>query len=249
MSLNITEKYHKYKLKYLNAKQHGGAGATPEHIMDVIELYNKTLNLYILYRFRYDNTKDLIDLGGLSDKIYKLNESVKNKYNEYYIKNLLTSSPEDLLKFKSEKVDPNKSSRLVFTLRQDTTKIIKNLLLINNESADDIEKYINFLKVNELSDKPVFDEIYQKCIQIKGLVTKGSNTFKKNKENEDLDIIRNNTNQLINIIGDDFDKTLDNLGIKANNIEEKTNELLDRLFKECFKLVSKKLETDFCKFT
>lgn len=244
MSLDFKDKYQKYKSKYFLAKQLVGGGMTPEDTMDVIELYNKTSNLYILYRFRYDNTKDLIDTTDLSDKFFTLSKQVKDDYQEYYIKDLL-----EMTNIKEMVRNPNTSRKIIFTLRQDTTKVIKNLLLINNESIDMINNYIIFMKNNNLHNRDkVYSEIYEKCLQIKGLVTKGTTRFNDNKTLNELDTIRNITNKIINIIGNDYDNTMENLGIKSNNINEINNDLLDRLFKTSFKLLSKKIDNGFCNY-
>ena len=92
MSSKYELKADKYKMKYHKLKllmQQGGLfELSNNQIMDLIELYDKTYNLYVLYRFRYDNTKPLIDFHELTNFIFKARTHTKYDYSHYYIKDL-----------------------------------------------------------------------------------------------------------------------------------------------------------------
>lgn len=262
----IKEKYQKYKLKYLNIKQKGGTDPlpsnedisiiipiktlTPDVLMAIIVLYNKLLYSYILYRFRYDNTHTLIDIADLSDKIFILlqNKSIKDQYKNKYIKNLLDLPKEEIDKLIQEPYEPLNPNRIVFTLRKDTATVLRDLYLINNESIKTINNYINFLNNYNLKTGP-YSEIYEKCLQIKGLVAPGITPFIPNKIETELDKIRNESSIIINIIGDDFNNTMNNLGIKPNNLNEEKNDVLNRLFKTNFRALTKMLDSNFCNYS
>jgi len=261
----MKEKYKKYKLKYLNIKQKGGDDPlplnegtntiipvntlTPDVLMAIIVLYNKLLYSYILYRFRYDNTQNLIDITDLSDKIFMLtqNKSMKDQYNKKYIKNLLDLPKEEIEQLIGEPYEPLNPNRIVFTLRKDTATVLRDLYLINNESIKTINNYIIFLNNYNLKTGP-YSEIYEKCLQIKGLVTPGITPYIPNEIVTDLDKIRNESSQIINIIGDDYTNTMNNLGIKQNNLNQEKNDILNRLFKTNFRALSKMLDSNFCNY-
>ena len=248
-NIDYSRKCLKYKQKYLNLKQRGGDMSETEKeknhkIIDIIELYDKTMNLYSVYRIRYDNTKNLINFIDLSNLIfnYKRNLNIKEIYKNLYINNLL----------ELEKISDKNKEQLIFTLRQDTTKIIKELAYPNNEALSIIRNYIQFFNNNNLSKLPVYSEIYEKCINIKGLVELGTVPFNLESKIEEavqnnldiLDIIRINTNGILNIIGNDYDNTINNInGNKQNDLNDNDNNKIDKLFKDCFDNI-KKLLTD-----
>ena len=256
-SHEMQEKYQKYKTKYLNIKQKGGQPIdilsvkklTPDILMAIIVLYNKLLYSYTLYRFRYDNTRNLIDITGLSDKIFIINnhQSLKDQYKQKYIKDLISLSEEDITKLIQEPSEPFSPNKIIFTLRKDTATVIRDLYLINNESIKNINNYIDLLKKYNLI-KGQYSEIYEKCLQIRGLVTPGITPLIQNNIETSLDKIRYDSSEIINIIGDDYDNTMNNLGNKPNNLNDDKNDLLNGLFKTCFKELSKILESNFCNY-
>jgi len=236
-------KAEKYKMKYHRLKlenQLGGAIVTNNYIMDLIELYDKTYNLYVLYRFRYDNTLPLIDIIKLSNLIAEHKENTQHNYDHYYIKDILNcDNIQHLLE--------TKFNNVVFTLRQDTTKVIRNMLLLNNDSVNMIKVYIVFIsKILENYDKDtenkeIIQEIYDKCIQIKGLVSLENLDFVPMKEPpKDLNGIRYKTNYIINIIGNDYENAVKDLTTK-NELKDPINNQLDGLFKDCFGEIHKLL--------
>lgn len=246
-STEMQNKYQKYKLKYINLKQNGGVlpvtELTPDILMAIIILYNKTLFIYTLYRFRYDNTKNLIDITDLSNKIFSVNQNkvIKDQYKLKYIDNLLSLPDDKITELIKEPSTPFSPNRLVFTLRKDTATVIRHLFLINNESIKVINDYINLLERHNLIAGQ-YSELYGKCLQIRGLVVPGTTPVLSNQELTELDVIRNESSKIINIIGDDYDNTIMNQGHKANNLSDDKNELLDELFNKCFKGLSKILE-------
>jgi len=56
-------------------------------------------------------------------------------------------------------------------------------------------------------------------------------------------MIRYWTNKVINLIGDDYNNTLQNVSKNIpNNLNDKTNKQLDELFRDCFKTVENLLD-------
>lgn len=247
-STGMQDKYQKYKLKYINLKQDGGllpvTELTPDVLMAIIILYNKTLFIYTLYRFRYDNTKNLIDITDLSNKIFSINQNkvIKDQYKLKYIDNLISLPDQKITELIKEPSTPLSPNRLIFTLRKDTATVIRHLYLINNESIKVINDYINLLEKHNLISGQ-YDELYGKCLQIRGLVVPGTTPVLPNQEVTELDLIRNESSKIINIIGDDFDNTIMNHnGHKANNLSDDKNKLLNNLFNNCFNGLSKILK-------
>lgn len=222
--------------------------------MAIIVLYNKLLYSYTLYRFRYDNTHNLIDITDLSDKIFILlqDKVLKDYYMKKYIKNLLDLPDEKIKELLGEETNPLNPNKIIFTLRKDTATVLRDLYLINNESLNTINKYIKFLenynlKPGNYSDN--YSEIYLKCLQIRRLVAPDTTEFKPQEEKTVLDIIRNESSQIINIIGNDFNNTINNFGIKSNNLNEKDNDIINRLFKTNFRALTRLLDNNMCKLT
>lgn len=216
--------------------------------MAIIVLYNKLLYSYTLYRFRYDNTQNLIDITDLSDKIFILLQDtvLKKYYMEKYIKNLLTLPDEQIKELIKEETNPLNPNKIIFTLRKDTATVLRDLYLINNESLNTINNYINFLEKHNLKTYN-YSEIYLKCLQIKRLVAPDTTEFKPPEEKTVLDKIRNESSQIINIIGNDFNNTINNFGIKSNNLNEKDNDIINRLFKTNFRALTRLLDNNMCK--
>lgn len=239
------QKFHskalKYKIKYTQLKKMLQTGGDDHRIMDIIELYDKTYNLYLLYRFRYDNTMPLHDLTKLSNDVFTRKTSLKVKYQTYYIPNITDTKPDALSTLISEK-DGN--GRVLFTLRQDTTKLIKELLLLNNESVAKVKVYLDFL-TSILSDQSipepeVYEEIHNKTTQINGLVASGKTDFKISSFDDicrldKLNKIRYNTNLILNLLGNDFDNIQKRITTKEPiQLDPRINAQLDVLFSTCF---------------
>ena len=231
MSCEMQNKYLKYKSKYNQLKQHGGKLSNVE-VIGLCELFDKTLNLYKLFRFRYDNTPTVLNISDLNDKVYKNKEDheVKAEYNKLYLPNLLSMS-----------TLPHLES-VAFTLRQDTTKLILNIFLLSGASVDKIKVYMTFIEKHNLKKDPVFAEIYDKCTQLAGLVSQGDVVFKETPGLKGVDLIRQISNKIINLIGNDFDVSLQNFKTSSpNNMDLKLRQQLNDLFKECFDLIAASL--------
>jgi len=239
-------KAQKYKMKYVDLKnklQYGGTGTefNSHHIMDIIELYRKTLNLYVLYRFRYDNNLPLINLDLLGNLVFKFESMTSCDYKNYYITDLLDNkNVKELLETDAD------ITRMLFTLRQDSTKIIRNILLVNKESVSKINKFIKFIETHKLTElKPhgnEFSEIHDKCIQILCLVSSRSSIYNNMESTDSLDILRNKTNMILNIIANDFERYVSVTSGNLNNISEDLNNKLQSLFLECFEEITKELK-------
>ena len=218
----LQQKANKYKMKYLALKQKGGnsnniqrGGAymgeknNIQFQLGLIELYDKTLNEYLIYRFRYGSSCTLFDIQDLSNQIYRLRESAKYAYTSFYIPNLMDQAPEFLTKHLTSVIDHYK---VLFTLRQDTTKLLKDVILINTEAVAKVDKYIEFLdtllrmtketKIENLTEN--LNEIQGKCNQIRGLVVDASTPFVPPEIKDSLDLIRRDTNAAMNEIGNDI---------------------------------------------
>jgi len=234
--------YLKYKNKYMRLKQLGGNGVlTARDKINYIELYDKTLSLYFLYRIRYDNTKDMIsDVNDSNNKIHTLKNELKDAYNTYYIKNLLSLSKSEIDILLRDNRDG-----VIFTLRRMTNSLIHNLYLIGPESISNVEKFLTFFAENNLND-PEFSEINNKCVQLKNLVTPSITPFTEIDESTltDDNKVRYYTNKITNIIGNTNSQTLINYSThKPNNIDEQLNNILDGLFRKSFKIILDVLNT------
>ena len=219
----LQQKANKYKMKYLALKQKGGKSNSIQRggaymgetnniqfQLGLIELYDKTLNEYLIYRFRYGSNCTLFDIQDLSNQIYRLRESAKYAYTSFYIPNLMDQPNKVLEDHLQSVIDHYK---VLFTLRQDTTKLLKEVILINTEAVAKVEKYIKFLdKLIDMTKNTQIPalienlkEIQGKCNQIKGLVLAGTTEFVAATINDSLDLIRNETNFIMNAIGNDID--------------------------------------------
>lgn len=217
--------------------------------MAIIVLYNKLLYSYTLYRFRYDNTHNLIDITDLSNKIFILlqDKVLKEYYMKKYIKNLLDLSDKEIKELLGEKTNPLNPNKIIFTLRKDTATVLRDLYLINNESLNTINKYIIFLEKHNLMTND-YSEIYLKCLQIKGLVTPDTTEFKPPEGKTVLDKIRNESSQIINIIGNDFNNTINNFKTKnPNNLNETVNKTINDLFIKNFESLTNILDNNMSK--
>ena len=235
MNGNYYEKYLKYKNKYLQVtgglRQNvlrGGSGI--DETIAVVELFNKAFNSYIVYRFRFQNAKPIIKefegstLVQLSNLVLQKKNSldVKSVFSQYYSKDL------------TNVVDRN---IILFTLRQDTTKVIKSMLLLDNDAKTQIQELKRILqsKENEIKNGPNgeadYVELIGKCNLIEAMAdpfTLASFTEAQNPQG--LDILRQLTNKIIMLIAN---------AKKDGNVELSAcaNEDLDNLFRECFKLI------------
>ncbi len=239
MSGNYYEKYLKYKNKYLQItggiQKHflrgGNENSSINNTIAIIELYNKAFNSYIVYRFRFPNAKPIIkDFEGgslvqLSNLVLqkKNDEQIKAVFSQYYAKDLTNMNDRNII---------------LFTLRQDTTKVIKSMLLLDNDAKIQIKQLKNLLisKQNEIKNDPNgeadYIELMGKCDLIETMadpITKA--TFTEAINPQGLDILRQLTNKIIMLIAN---------GKKDGNIELSAcaNEDLDNLFRECFKLIN-----------
>ena len=232
------QKAEKYRMKYeqlkLSIQQGGLFELSNRQIMDLIELYDKTYNLYVLYRFRYDNTRPLLDFTDLSNLINKARINTKYEYSHYYIKDLLEKDDIDTLIRKQK-------NHVLFTLRQDTTKLLRNVLLLNTESVSNVQSYIDLLA--KFQEDKEFAEIYGKCLQINGLVATGISFFESMGPGTELDIVRDESNHIINIIGNDYENTVRNkVSKQPNHLHDDPNDQLQRLFVSCFARISSELK-------
>ncbi len=141
---NYYEKYLKYKNKYLKNKNNTGSGILPilSDIIAIIELYNKAFNSYIVYRFRFPNAKPIITniegttLVNLSNLVFEMKNlpEIKQTFNEYYYKDLTEANFDEIKDGEPVYERP----KILFTLRQDTTKVIRNMLLLNADAKKQI---------------------------------------------------------------------------------------------------------------
>jgi hypothetical protein len=228
---NYYSKYKKYKLKYekLQNKYNRTGGLIVDEekikkVIDIIELYNKAFNSYVVYRFRFNHMFGLIPfLNELSDFVHTMinDENVKKYFKNYYVENF------------QDETDRNKR---LFSLRQQTTKIIKQMLLKNKEAEENINKLKLDISNNlmpeagkEIEQKSEQDELMSKCNLISLLVSTNDNfKFKEMSEPKDLDILRNLTNKIIYKLGTHTD---DNEKNNSLNCE------LNNLFNQCFGLI------------
>ena len=241
---NYLEKYLKYKAKYLNLNQSGGGYVfilpiddLQIQLLSIIELYNKTFNLYNICRIRNNSSTLLseIEFQDLSDLIeqIKSNSKISALYNE----NSISLD-------KSMQINNVDKSKFIFTLRQETTKLIKHLSF--PVKSIDISKFTELISINIKKERAkgqkdsIFikdlEELLSKCDQLLGLITSGFTHFIINSV-EGLDILRQATNQIINLIGNSVDhynkyKTLDQTMIPEIN----------SLFRKCFNLIFTELE-------
>ena len=160
--MNYDKKYEKYKQKYMQAKynMHGGVVTlTVNDAIGIVELYNKFINAYLIYRARFDNTMPLKDFTALSNIVHKIStqKQVKDEYDKFFVNSL------DDIRQLMESYDPGDSDRkakILFSLRQQTTKLIRLLVLINNESIEQVRQYTEFLKPLKDNDSNTIHSIF-----------------------------------------------------------------------------------------
>jgi hypothetical protein len=236
------QKYLKYKTKYTDLKGgyvrnlSGGNGEVAssdsiDNTIAVVELFNKAFNSYIVYRFRFQNAKAiitdfeggrLVDLSNLVvDK--KNNPQVKGTFDRFYKKDL-------------KSVTDNNS--ILFTLRQDTTKVIKNMLLLDKDAKNQISELKTLLqsKQQNITNPADFIELIAKCELIEKLADPVNRAEYSPAVNpQGLDILRDKTNQIIQLIANA--KNNGRLELACGD-----NDTLDRLFRECFSEIYKLLK-------
>jgi hypothetical protein len=247
-NFNFEQKYLKYKQKYVRLSQSGGnyminnqhiSEQNALSILGIIELYNKTLNLYQICRFR-NNNNSLISESTFSDlhniiQMLLQNGTIHAYFNTAYITD-----------FQMNEID--RLEHVLFTLRQITTKYIKGLLMPLGGAQEciamigKIETYKEFF-LKDVTDqltqeyiKKAFDELIAKCKELGGLVTPSITPFEKKEGIKGLEIIRSDTNNIINIIGNNVSYYSANYTMQQSDIQE-----LNRLFIACFTNITREL--------
>jgi hypothetical protein len=190
-----------------------------DKLIALIELYNKAFNTYVVLKFRtgqeISNEKSLIKL---SDKIITIttNKMVKKQFNSFYIED------------KKEIEASSDRKRVLFSLRQKTTKVIKHLLLKGKESRYLMDELVELLnkKKDVINNQTDYEELIGKCNLIYTLLQGSPSEPKETIEpgEDGLDILRYKTNMAIYSV--------------ASNKKELASEVL----KECFEMISKSLD-------
>lgn len=236
--MSYEEKYQKYKQKYMQAKYNkmkgGAVSLTVGDAIGIIELWHKFLYSYYIYRARFDNTMPLKDFTALSNLMFRLSQQpkVKAEFNEMYLSDL-----EQMIKNKQYADALSKErGKLIFTLRQDTTRLIRSLILINDAARAEVEMYLDFLKSGSVPKESDFKELLGKCVQLEGLVSPGeTDVIVIGGDRAGLDRIRDLTNLLLKQLGDTYDSTVENMGMRANNLDDKVNRELDKTINLCLR--------------
>lgn len=186
---NNLDQYIKYNI---NNKKGGASGTNNQIDVDIdnvgiVELYNKLYNIYIIYRFRFNNSANLnISFINLSDiiKTFKTTMKTKDEYDIKYIKSL-DKCTETIIKFKKDSDNTysinnninNEESytynNILFTFRQITTHIIKDMLLTDLKNQDVMENIIKALYIFKI---------------IKYSLAKNENEFYTNLSENKIDI-------------------------------------------------------------
>ena len=203
--------------------------------LGLIELFYKTYNLYKLYRIRYDNTLPLLHflsdddvrytLPRLQYKIAELEKSMKAQIDSLYIDDILNIT--DTSKLSEDSI--------LYTLRIDTTHLISEMVFNNKFSRKLCKPYedkISKIVVSFPTISSELNEIKEKVRQINGLISSGITSLDDSAMLEDVgdgfNPIRNGTNLIINIIGDNN---------ATSTIDNNYNHRLNDLFKFCFKII------------
>jgi len=243
--MSYEEKYQKYKQKYMQAKYNkmkgGAVSLTVDDAIGIIELWHKFLYSYYIYRARFDNTMPLKDFTALSNLMFRLSQSpkVKTKFNEMYIKNL-EENIKDVSEEKTGDLDtllnPENRNRFIFTLRQNTTKLIRSLIFVDDAAFAEVDMYLRFLQSDLIPRDSEYKELIEKCKQLKGLVSPGeTERFVIEGDRVGLYRIRDLTNLLLKQLGDTYDSTVENMGMRANNLDDRVNRELDRTINLCLR--------------
>ena len=236
--MSYEEKYQKYKQKYMQAKYNkmkgGAASLTVDDAIGIIELWHKFLYSYYIYRARFDNTMPLKDFTALSNLMFRLSQQpkVKEEFDKMYLSDL-----EQLIKNKQyPEVVKMEQRKLIFTLRQDTTRLIRSLILINDAARAEVVMYLDFLKSESVPTGSDFKELLEKCVQLEGLVSPGkTEVIGIEGDRVGLDKIRDLTNSLLKQLGDTYDSTVENMGMRPNSLEYEANHKLDKTINLCLR--------------
>ena len=170
-----------------------------ETIIALIELYNKAFNTYIVWKFRggaaIDNEAALIPL---SNKIMHLmrDEGVSNTFKNKYIED------------NAEIEKSQDREKVLFSLRQKTTKVIRYLLLKGLESRILVSMLVNLLNnkkdlISQNNDGADYKELIEKCELISTLFSGAQPKYTPMQitdKSDKFDKIRNLTNEAIALV-------------------------------------------------
>ncbi len=196
--ISYESKYLKYKEKYLNllskVEMRGGNPVPTDKMIAIIELYTKAFNTYIVWKFRggspiLNETGCLIDL---SNRIVSLmrDPAVKQVFKSKFIEDndaILSSGDRD---------------RVLFSLRQKTTKVIRYLLLKGAESRVQMQTLVDLLNakkalISQGGRESDYNELVGKCSLISTLYDGNVVPYSPTPESDPLDYLRNLTNKAI----------------------------------------------------
>ncbi len=228
------QKYLKYKNKYLemkggsrhnnNNKLYGGMGVDYDAVIAVVELFNKAFNSYIVYRFRFSNAKPIITELNQGGNLVALSNLVLDKKNDPQVKETFNRF------YKKDLKDVTDNNTILFTLRQDTTKVIRSMLLLDKDAKNQISELKTLLqsKQQNITNPADFTELMAKCELIEKMADPVNNAEYTPAVNpQDLDILRDKTNRIIQIIANA--KTNGKIYLSCQQ-----NDDIDKLFRECF---------------
>ncbi len=196
--MSYEAKYLKYKEKYLNLlsqiQMHGGNPVPTDKMIAIIELYTKAFNTYIVWKFRggapvQNETPSLVEL---SNRVVSLmrDPAVKQVFKSKFIEEndaILSSDDRD---------------RVLFSLRQKTTKVIRYLLLKGAESRVQMQTLVDLLNakqalISQDGKESDFTELVGKCKLISTLYDGNVIEYSPTPESDPLDYLRNLTNKAI----------------------------------------------------
>jgi hypothetical protein len=167
-----------------------------ETIISIIELYNKAFNTYIVWKFRGGKPiQDEMALINLSNRVIHLmrDEGVAMTFKNKYI--------EDNMQIEKS-MDREK---VLFSLRQKTTKVIRYLLLKGLESRVHTSMLVELLNkkkdlISQNNKESDYTELMEKCELISTLFTSAPPKYtpiKITDKSDKFDYIRNLTNEAI----------------------------------------------------
>ena len=238
-------KYLKYKLKYNNLRKYYGGGGDEDatkkddptkNIIDIIELYNKAFNSYVVYRFRFNHMFGLVPgltvLSNTVNKYIKM-KNISDFFKNFYVENVGT---------KKENVYEASRAQRLFSLRQQTTKVIKHMLLKNDEAKTNIEKLKTEIQEHLSSENPEEkeeqNELINKCNLISSLteLPEEEKSFEELINPKGLDVLRNITNKIIFKLSKQKEESGNNETNNGLNCE------LNNLFTQCFELLKQEFD-------
>ncbi len=223
--MSYETKYLKYKEKYLNLlsqiQMHGGSNPVPtDKIIAIIELYTKAFNTYIVWKFRggraiENESGSLIEL---SNRIVSLmrDSGVKQVFKSKFIEDnntILSSSDRD---------------KVLFSLRQKTTKVIRYLLLKGVESRVQMQTLVDLLNakkalISQNGNESDFNELIGKCKLISTLYDGNVIPFSATPESDPLDYLRNLTNKAISEVAQSSDNAAVTLKLCFDAVSNELN--------------------------